>query len=248
MTEPGAEKSGRVVRIGWLLDVNQAALIYEEPRPLRHKAEKPASSKALTNCPAVQNVEARYYEILCPFDLRIALRQGPQGGLGLQDASGPQSAFSPQIFPQVVQLLDQARWRDPQRPVMRIVTPYRFVADEPVWLEQMAPFNAMTDKALPGVFVGRRLPIDIWPQLLSWTFEWQDLNQEVVLKRGQPWFYLTFETNDPERPIRLVEAEMTEDLKAHCTGLDQAERYTSRDLFEVARARRPKTLLKPLAD
>lgn len=189
-------------------------------------------------------METRCSEIPCPFDLRLGTGKNRQGGLALINTAGLQSAVNEQRLHQFVGFIDPGRWRDPRRPVLEIKTPYRFVADEPIWLEQTTPFNHMQKEPWPGLFIGKRLPIDIWPQLLSWTFEWHDLDRELVLKRGEPWFYLSFETSDPSRPIRLVEAEMTPELQEHCAGLDHITRYTSRDLFEVARSRRPKTLLR----
>ena len=238
-----AEPKRRVVEVGWLLDTNEAGFVFEEPRPFRAKREPAPSVKALRNCPAVLDFEARYFEIPCPFDLRLGLGRTPQGRPVLVNAAGKQSAVNEPRLRQFADILEPQLWRDPRHPVVQIQTPYRFVADEPAWLEQLAPFNFPREAPWPGVFIGRRLPIDIWPQRLAWTLEWQETDRELVLRRGEPWFYLSFETPDPDRPVRLVEAEMTPELRAHCAGLDDMARYTDRDLFEVARSRRPKTLL-----
>ncbi len=241
-TDSGRQR--RVVVVGWLLDTREAGFIYEAPRPLGSKRVPARAAKALSNCPAVLDVEARYFEIPCPMDLILGLGKTRQGRPGLLNTAGLQSAIEEKQLRQFVELLEPARWRDPRYPVLQVRTPYRFVADEPVWLEQVAAFSHPRKTLWPGLFIGRRLPIDIWPQRLSWTFEWREGDRELVLRRGEPWFYLSFETPDPDRPIRLVEAEMTPELRAHCAGLDEAGRYTDRDLFDVARRRRPKTLLR----
>jgi hypothetical protein len=93
--------------------------------------------------------------------------------------------------------------------------------------------------------IGGRLPIDVGPRHMMWAFEWYDPAQDLVLQRNEPWFYLRFETEDPARPVRLVEAEMTPELKEYLAGLTAVTNYVSRtfSLFSVARERRPKTLL-----
>jgi hypothetical protein len=97
----------------------------------------------------------------------------------------------------------------------------------------------------PGLMIGGRFPIDVWPRHLMWAFEWHDLDRELVLTRGAPWFYAMFETADPSRHVRLVEAERTAELKAYMAGLKGVTNYVNRtfSLFATARARRPRKLL-----
>src|SRR5215213_2111521 len=82
---------------------------------------------------------------------------------------------------------------------------------------------------------------------LMWAFEWHDPKQDLVLKRGEPWFYVRFETEDPSRPVKLVEAERTPEVKEYLGGLSAVANYVNRtfSLFSTARERRPKTLLTP---
>jgi hypothetical protein len=93
--------------------------------------------------------------------------------------------------------------------------------------------------------IGGRFPIHIWPRALMWAFEWYDAKQDLVLRRGEPWFYVRFESQDPSRPVRLVEAEMTPQLKEFLKGVTSVTNYMNRtfSLFATARARRPKRLL-----
>ena len=68
-----------------------------------------------------------------------------------------------------------------------------------------------------------------------------------MIHRGDPWFYLNFETEDPSRHVKLMEAEMTDDLRTYTNGMRGVTNYVSRtfSLFNTARARRPRALLKP---
>ena len=93
--------------------------------------------------------------------------------------------------------------------------------------------------------IGGRFPTHIWPRILMWAFEWHDTTQDLVLRRGEPWFYIRFETMDPSRQVRLVEAEMTPELRAYCNGMDGVVNYVNRtfSLFQTAERRRPPKLL-----
>ena len=44
-----------------------------------------------------------------------------------------------------------SEWREPDKPVLQIMTPYRFVADEPVWINKLPPFYHFRRPPLPGL-------------------------------------------------------------------------------------------------
>ncbi|MDB5439613.1 MAG: hypothetical protein JWM33_2040, partial [Caulobacteraceae bacterium] len=84
-----------------------------------------------------------------------------------------------------------------------------------------------------------------WPRQMMWAIEWFDTSKELVLRRGEPWFYVRFETHDPTRPIRFFEAELTPALKEYLQGLTAVSNYVNRtfSLFKTAKERRPEKLL-----
>jgi len=145
----------------------------------------------------------------------------------------------------MVSLIGQKEWRHPKRPIVQLVTPYLFIADEPVYMTQMPPFAHYRSPPLPGVLIGGRLPIHVWPRPMMWAFEWHEPDKELTLRRGEPWFYCRFETEDPSRQIRLVEAEMTPALREYAAGAAAVANYVNRtfSLFATAKQRRPDRLL-----
>ena len=61
-----------VKKIGWLIEDGQPGnFIYNEPNPVTINKKKPLSNMAVQACPAVNQVESRYFEVPCPFDLRL---------------------------------------------------------------------------------------------------------------------------------------------------------------------------------
>jgi hypothetical protein len=199
-------------------------------------------------CPAVIDHEARLFQVACPIDLHLRFRvdektKRPQ----FVNAAGDQSTIRGKTLGQLLKVVDHKEWRDPKRPLLQLVTPYLFLADEPVYMTQLPPFCHYRNPQWPGLMIGGRLPIHIWPRAMMWAFEWHDVKQDLILRRGEPWFYVRFEVEDPSRPVRLVEAEMTPQLKEYITGLNAVTNYVNRtfSLFSTARERRPATLLVP---
>jgi hypothetical protein len=145
----------------------------------------------------------------------------------------------------MVTMVQRKEWRHPDRPVIQLSTPYLFLADKTVYMTQLPPLASYRKQSWPGVFIGGRLPIHVWPRQMMWAFEWYDISQDLVISRGEPWFYVRFETEDPSHPVRLVEAEMTPQLREYVNGLSAVTNYVNRtfSLFSTARERRPQTLL-----
>jgi hypothetical protein len=243
-TDAAAERR-RVVEVGWLLQTDKAGFIWEAPRQFSRTDPAPQHAKSVQMCPAVLDFEARLFEVPCPLDLQLRFKFDEQGQPQLINAAGQQSAIRNKHLRQMIAVVARAEWRHPERPVIQIITPYTFVADEPVYMSQMPPYLAYRDPPLPGVMIGGRLPIHIWPRQMMWAFEWLQPQKDLILRRGEPWFYLRFETEDPTRQVRMVEAELTPALQEYIAGMSAVTNYVKRtfSLFPTARSRRPERLL-----
>ncbi|MEO0359332.1 MAG: hypothetical protein AAF386_13805, partial [Pseudomonadota bacterium] len=54
------------VQVGWLLGDQNGAVVYDPPERLKSGAENREHAKSASRCPAVINMEARYFVINCP--------------------------------------------------------------------------------------------------------------------------------------------------------------------------------------
>ncbi len=236
---------GRFAEIGWLIDASTPSFLWDEPRPLP-RGQATEHPKGVNRCPAINDSEARTYEVVAPVDMHLRLGKNDKGEPSLVNVPGAQSSIAPGKLQQMITLMPQARWRDQRRPVLQVSAPYRFICDEPCWLNQLPPYNHYKAPAWPGLLIGGRFPIHNWPRSLMWAFEWWDTARDLIVKRGEPWFYVRFETLDPARPQRLVEAEMTPTLREFCKGLDGITNYVNQtfQMMETAAERRPAQLLK----
>lgn len=237
----------RIPEAGWALIRDQASIIWDDPQPFARHLPKPLSSKSVQKCPAALDFEARHFVIPCPIDVRVKFAFNEQNKPTLIHVGGDQSAIRGRHLTQMMVLVAQQEWRHPKRPLVQIITPYLFLSDDPLYINQLPPFLDYLQPAWPGVLISGRFPIHLWPRPLMWAFEWHDTTQDLVLERGAPWFYVRLEAQDPTRPVRLVEAELTPEVQKFIQSVSGVTNYVKQtfSLFETARRRRPRRLLIP---
>ena len=235
----------RVVDVGWLIDQEKSSIIWDPPRLYLRKMPKPMSVKSVQVCPAAIDFDARHFVINCPIDLHLKVKLSATEPPQLINVPGAQSTVRPKHLGQLVHLISQSEWRDPAKPIVQVTTPFVFVADEVAYINQIPPYLDYIDPPWPGTLIAGRFPVHIWPRHLMWAFEWHDTSKDLILRRGDPWFYARFDTEDPTRPVRVVEAEMTPEVRSYIDSLSGVTNYVNRtfSLFERAKARRPKVLL-----
>jgi len=238
--------SGPVI-VGWLRDIAKGGVLYEPPERVASREGNRGHAKSAARCPAVIQMESRYFQIACPFDLTIGFARDDKGRPVLVNRAGTASPVRGSKISELLKLVNEAEWRYPDRPTIQLVLPYLFLADDPVYLTQLAPFLHYRRDALPGTIFGGRFPINLWPRPLMWAFEWHDPSRDIVLRRGEPLFYVQFETDQPNRPIQLVEAEMTPDLRSYLDHISGTVNYVSQtfSLFKAAETARPAKLVMP---
>jgi hypothetical protein len=235
------------VRVGWLLDDPKAGIIFDPPTRVRSAEMNKRHAKSASRCPAVINLESRYFAINCPFDFHLEFIRDKNGVPGVRNLLGDRSPVRGPKFRRHVQVTSEAEWRYKDRPTIQLTLPYVFIADEPVYMSQVAPFMHYRKDPLPGTIFGGRFPINIWPRPLMWAFEWHEPEKTIRLTRGEPLFYALFETEPQDRPVQVVEAALTPELSEYLELISGAVNYVNQtfSLFKSAEERRPERLLKP---
>jgi hypothetical protein len=235
------------VQVGWFLAETKGAVLYDPPERLASRPPNRGHAKSAARCPAVVQMESRYFVVRCPFDLAIGFSRDAQGKAVLVNRAGAASPVRSSKLNQVLTLVAEAEWRFPDRPTVQLSLPYCFIADEPVWITQIGAFAHYRREPLPGTIFGGRFPVHVWPRPLMWAFEWHEPERDLVLRRGEPLFYVQFEAEGPDRPVQLVEAERTPALLAYLEALSGVVNYVNQTfaLFKAAEAVRPQRLLVP---
>ena len=190
-------------------------------------------------------LESRYFVVKCPYDLHIGFKRDDKGKAVLVNRAGAASPIRGNKLNEVLALVNEAEWRFPDRPTVQLVLPYCFIADEMVYLSEVGAFADYRRDPLPGTIFGGRFPMNLWPRPLMWAFEWHQPEKDLILKRGEPLFYVQFEALDPSRPVQLVEAARTAELTADLEKIGGVVNYVNQTfgLFKAAEALRPKKLL-----
>lgn len=245
----GTPSTGGPVTVGWFLSENKGSIIYDAPERVRSVEMNREHAKSASRCPAVINMESRYFMVKCPFDIHIAFARDEKGKPVLRNLAGTGSSIRANKLGDKLHLTPEVEWRKKGVPTIQLSLPYVFISDEPVYASQVSPFMHYNKDPLPGTIFGGRFPINVWPRPLMWAFEWHEPEKPIRIKRGDPLFYVGFETMSPERSIVVTETELTPELKDYMDMISGAVNYVNQtfSLFEEAEKRRPETLLKPVA-
>lgn len=236
------------VDIGFCQGDPDAGFAFQPPRSVVSTRSRPLGARAVQNCPAVNGLERQLIEI--PSPIAVRLRLVVEGGQ-LSMSADPKGTFAkPEALAKFLWIEPQARWRDPNRPVLRLSLPFFFVTDEPCMASLMPPFLHASMRRWPGSFVAGRWPVTDWPASVDWALEWEDMTAELVLRQGEPLAYAMFEFDDANKRPRLVEAELTDPLCEYRKGMEGVHHITDEieALWEAAAARRPERLLTPVEE
>lgn len=246
-TRGTATGSGPVM-IGWCLNEVKAGIIYAPPERVRSVDLDRSHAKSASRCPAVISLESRHFLIRCPFDIHIGFDRDEKGKPVLRNLNGAASTIRANKLGDKLHLVGEAEWRHPGVPTLQLSLPYIFLCDEPVYMSQVAPFMHYSREPLPGTIFGGRFPINVWPRPLMWAFEWHEPRKPLKIARGEPLFYVGFETLPQDRGVAMVEVQRTPELLEYLELISGAVNYVNQtfSLFEAAEARRPETLVTPV--
>lgn len=245
----GTEAGTGPLQVGWFLSDLKTGVIYNPPERVRGVERNKTHAKSASRCPAVINMESRYFMIRCPFDLHLEFLRDKDGKPALRNLNGQMSGIRANKLGQKVHITAEHEWRHAGVPTIQVETPYVFIADEPVYMAQVPPFMHYLKDPWPGTLFGGRFPINVWPRPLMWAFEWHDTTRPLKINRGDPWFYANFETAPPDRPVVVSEVERTQELLDYMELISGAVNFVNQtfSLFAEAESRRPRTLVKPVS-
>ena len=247
-TDQVSPQHGGPVPVGWFLNERKGGIVYFPPERMRSTEVNRTHAKSAARCPAVINLESRYFIIRAPYDLNLAFIRDAEGRPALRNLDGDMSTIRANKLREKIHITAEAEWRHADVPTIQLQLPYVFIADEPVYLQQVAPFMHHAKIPRPGTIFGGRFPIHVWPRPLMWAFEWHDTTQPLVIKRGEPLFYVMFETAPQDRSVSLAEVAITPELQEYMELISGAVNYVNQtfSLFEAAEARRPARLVVPV--
>ena len=244
--EPDDPRTGPV-QIGWVLwPSGKSGVVFFAPERVRSVKPSQRHAKSASRCPAILNLESRYFVIRCPFDLHIGFHRDSRNKAKIRNLAGANSAVRASKLSEHLHLVAEPEWRYPDRPTLQVLLPYVFLADEPVYINQVPAFMHYRVDPLPGTMFGGRFPVDVWPRPLMWAFEWHEPSKPLVIKRGEPLFYCMFETEPADRAVQMVAAQVTPEVNSYLESISAVVGYVNNtfSLIGEAAKRRPKVLVQ----
>jgi len=200
-----------MMKIGWTIyndpkwqETSQwKELVYFEPEPIWPMILEERRTADYTRCPAVSDYFNNIFVIRCPYDVTISYNKDTQ--VYTTDRLG-QEWYTQTFYPRFPiekngQLIGAC---------ITLRINYLFVADQDVEIESMDVPVLSTPltrniKLIPGT-----MNIHRWVRPLDFTFEIQDLNVPLELKRGEPLFAVRIKTTDR---VQLSHVDYSTDLQ-----------------------------------
>lgn len=236
------------VQVGWFLNQKKGGVVFFPPERVRSADMNKTHAKSASRCPAVINLESRYFCIRSPYDLHLEFVRDKEGRPAMRNLNGDMSGIRANKLREKLHITAEHEWRYSGVPTLQLELPYVFISDEPVYMSQVSPFMHHFKTPLPGTLFGGRFPINVWPRPLMWAFEWHDTSQPIKINRGDPLFYAGFETMPQDRSVVVSETEVTPELTEYMELISGAVNFVNQtfSLFEAAEAQRPDQLVKPI--
>jgi hypothetical protein len=228
------------VKIGWFLNKETSwnELVYSTPDPL-HELVKHNPAQ-YSRCPATAHYAKNTFVIRSGYDLELRFDKDSKK---IKYVDGSIEHF---YIKEMMVQFHPNEWKNLDTPIFQLHLENGFVADEPVWLEVFPPFH--NAPSLPGHIVPGTFDIYSWQRMLSYGFEWQDVNQNYVIKRGDPLMYVRFRSSNPDDDFKLVKIEMDDRLYKDvqkCQGVKTVlKNYSWSKLMKINRFLRPRRYIK----
>ena len=198
-----------MAKVAWVNIAEKAAFAYPAPQKFIPPKDRNGLSKGFLSCPALRHYFDNTYMVCSAFTLRLR-RVDEQGGFTIRPVY-PFTSIAPNRIAKFVKIQPRNTWRKPERVVLQIPTPYLFFADEPIEVEQIHPSLGESDSLNWNLIPGR-FDIYAWQRALNFALEWDSPKGDLVLRVGDPMYFLRFHGERPEKH-ELVEQTMNNQLR-----------------------------------
>lgn len=221
-----------------------------DPEPYKrtpgHKEK--SYKKWFTVCPANVQYNRNLFVIRAPLSVSLEVKElDKQKGIWDCMPLNNNWTMTPEALARYVMFegMPDAR-SDLDKPILQVRTPYVFYADQPVTLQLLPVTNSIFQP--PGITICGEFDIHAWQRPVQWGFEWWDTNKPLIIKRGDPLYYIKFiVNNDPTEKVKLVRLKANDNTIKPILKANNVAHFASKtfDLFDIARKwRAPKYVTK----
>lgn len=141
------------------------------------------------SCPAVRALVEGLYVVRAPYSLKVRFKTFDDGATF--SPIYPFTTVAEERFRSIFRVEPPNIWRNRHTPIFQLPSPYLFVSDTPTVMAVNHPFLADTSRLnwrlIPGQF-----NIHAWQRPLNWAIEWDTSVGDLIIKQGEPLYYLQF--------------------------------------------------------
>lgn len=202
------------ISIGWCIASDRFAIAFDAPSALIPPKDPSNNKKGYLSCPAVRQFSEGLFQVASPFSLKLRLIESDSGPAIVPVY--PFTSLTEDIINQLVQIEPQSTWGNRNCAVIQIPSPYVFIADEPVIVEQSNPDltiqSRMNWRVIPG-----RFDIYSWQRPLNWAFEWDFSCGDFEIRAGEAQYNIRFlPRNYPfgNFSIKLIKLAFDKEIKS----------------------------------
>lgn len=196
------------VTVNWCLwrdtfdSVEGEELLVTDPIPVL-KFYQENESATFRKCPAYINYYKNTFVVCSPIDCEIEINKEKGWANIIEPKNLPKSRLNPRFGDE----------NESPYPIfsLRINRLLVTTSHKDVYVEQTEPVLEW-DRATDIRVIAGNFNISKWVRPLELAFEQKTKNVKVVVKRGQPLYYMRFITSDPDDIVVLNKIEMTKDI------------------------------------
>lgn len=181
--------------------------IFFEPEPIIDYLSTNRKGTEILKCPAFLDYYKNTYLIKAPIDLTFTVSGSHIDCQNLYPQDYLEKIFLNRHQPENLYSTVSLAWY------------YMFYSNESVMIEVIPPTWHKNSFQNNINVIGATFDISKWYRPLEFAFEIIDDTQPIVIKRGDPLYYVRFNTLEKVKLVKQETSEKIEELSVMCTGL-----------------------------
>jgi hypothetical protein len=232
-------------QIGWCFVNVEGTAAFPQPEKVHLGKDPSPTKRGYLSCPAVRAASQGYIEIRSPFSLRLRFKKS-DGAVSIIPIY-PFTSVNEDKLGEMLRLEPRDLWRSDDIPLFQIPSPYLFVADQPMEIEQCQPIFSDAS-TLNWRIISGRFDIYGWQRPLNWAIEWDTKCGDLVIRMGEPLYYVRFYDASGQVVTNpsLIKIPLTDEIKSRLSstsGVTSLQRGTAA-LIKKASEERTGSLIK----
>ena len=220
-----------IIDIGWCIAEELSSSVFFDPQStqINYTKKSNVKSEGVTRCPAVHNLGLnRIFSIRSPYTIKLKAIKTTDNKIDIRGVF-PDTEVDPSVLPGIVSIEPRELWIDNNVPILQIKMPYLFFSDVPVWINQLEAPSQKNIKSWS--LIQGRFDIYSWQRSLNFATQWFDIDNDFFIKRGDPIFQISFDTNEASNEFKLKKVILNETIKRrilNCEGITKLIKNTGK--------------------